>query len=97
MEVICTRDLYLYFGKKAGARINTLGFLVGTVYSKMTWWTEPNGRSSGHTLRYIDLAKAIEGLTSYLEKNQYSKRYPIKQAMKSKKELLDVLKILKDK
>ena len=73
-----------------------LDHIVGVAYRKLVWFESPT-RTCGATLRHIDVKKAITVLQAYLVAHQHSNHYTVKKSLSTKRELLDVLKILKDK
>ena len=98
MKLVTTRELQPYYPPvECRSRISLLDKLCGVAYSKLTWFNNENGIPRGSTLRYIDIAKAIDALTAYLILHQHNNHYKIKKSLSVKRELLDVLLILKDK
>ena len=97
MEYINTRDLQTVMPQaRSNTGINTLDKLIGVAYSKMVWWKQGT-RNTGYTLRHIDVQKGIDYLEEYLEANKDNKLYTVVRGNKSKRNLLNALKILKDK
>ena len=98
MTYINTRDLQTVMpSTRSNTGINTLDRLVGVAYSKLIWFKDTNGNESGYTLRHIDVQKSIDYLEEYLETNKDNNLYAVVRGNKSKRKLLDALKILKDK
>ena len=98
MKHVTTRELQLYYTPmQCRSRISLLDRLCGVAYNKLTWFDNENGIPRGSTLRYIDINKGISALQDYIVDNKHNNSYPVKKSMSTKKELLDVLLILKDK
>ncbi len=97
MTYITTRALRDYYNPtEARSRITLLDRLAGSSFMKLVWW-QGEHREIGSNLRHVDIDNAIEALRNYLVAHQHSKIYTVQRSLPTKRELLDVLKILKDK
>ncbi len=97
MDFVTTRELQPYYeAVECRSRISLLDRLCGTAFSKLAWF-EVNGVARGSTLRYINIDKGINALTAYLVAHQHNTHYRVQKSLKTKRELLSVLKELKDK
>ncbi len=97
MTHITTRDLQDYYTPlQCRSRISMLDKICGVSYNKLVWF-KINGKSKGSTLRHIDVDDAIDAIRSYVIRYRHSTHSKVVKSLSTKKELLDVLLILKDK
>ncbi len=98
MTHVSTRELQGYYSPEVcRSRISLLARVSGVSYSKLVWFANTDGLARGSTLRFIDINKAMSALEAYLVSNQHSNHCQVKKSMPVKRELLKILKILRDK
>ncbi len=98
MKYITTRDLQDYYSPVVcRSRISLLARVAGVAFNKLLWFDNQDGLARGSTLRHISVDNGIAALTAYLTANQHNTHCQVKKSLSTKRELLDILKILKDK
>jgi len=98
MTHITTRDLQDYYTPlQCRSRISLLDRLGAIAFSKLVWFDNEDDKPRGSTLRHISVSKGIDALQDYLATYQHNPHVMIQKSLSTKRELLDVLKILKEK
>ena len=98
MKYVTTKSLQDYYTPlQCRSRISLLDRLCGVSYSKLVWFNNPDGKPRGSTLRHINIDDAIDAIRSYLIAYQHSTHSQVVKSFSTKRELLNVLLILKDK
>ncbi len=98
MKHITTRDLQNFHPPmECRSRISLLDRLTGVTFSKLVWFDNEDGLARGSTLRHINVDNGIAALTAYLVAHQHNTHCQVKKSLSTNRELLNILKILRDK